>query len=159
MVLKPFRFGLVAVCGLFPLFFFSASFFPLIAFERSSGVLQSLDDLRWKHRVLILLREGDESAFDLSEKERAGVEERHLVWFDLSEGGNSTNYQGKIASGFFGKLLRIGLFSDGSSKVVLIGKDGGIKARYVRLDWTEVFSLIDSMPMRIREMESQAGEP
>ncbi|WP_202405758.1 MULTISPECIES: DUF4174 domain-containing protein [Halomonadaceae] len=36
--------------------------------------------------------------------------------------------------------------------VVLIGKDGGVKQRSRGLDVAGIFSLIDTMPMRQREM-------
>ena len=39
------------------------------------------------------------------------------------------------------------------SKVILIGKDGGIKSRFDRLDLEAIFSDIDAMPMRQYEMQ------
>lgn len=38
------------------------------------------------------------------------------------------------------------------SRVVYIGKDGGIKLRADQLNLKDVFSLTDAMPMRQREM-------
>ncbi|WP_349559152.1 DUF4174 domain-containing protein [Marinobacter sp. NFXS9] len=39
-------------------------------------------------------------------------------------------------------------------RVLLIGKDGGIKSRESSLDLDAVFRRIDAMPMRIREMRT-----
>ena len=44
--------------------------------------------------------------------------------------------------------------SSNTTTVLLIGKDGGIKARYNNMpDLKEIFSLIDRMPMRRSEMK------
>jgi hypothetical protein len=41
--------------------------------------------------------------------------------------------------------------------VLLIGKDGGVKSSYDSVpDLDDVFRLIDSMPMRIREAKSRS---
>ena len=40
------------------------------------------------------------------------------------------------------------------SRVLLIGKDGGVKLRGDELDVQRIFDLIDTMPMRIREMKN-----
>ena len=43
-------------------------------------------------------------------------------------------------------------------QVLLIGKDGGVKARYKEPPLlAEVFALVDGMPMRRREIRSQSG--
>jgi hypothetical protein len=39
-------------------------------------------------------------------------------------------------------------------RVLLIGKDGGIKSRESSLDLDAIFGRIDGMPMRIREMRT-----
>ena len=44
----------------------------------------------------------------------------------------------------------------GGFSVVLVGKDGGVKARYAKApDLDDVFSLIDGMPMRRSEMRER----
>lgn len=39
-------------------------------------------------------------------------------------------------------------------EVILIGKDGGIKSRFDRVDLKAIFSDIDAMPMRQNEMRN-----
>lgn len=41
---------------------------------------------------------------------------------------------------------------------MIIGRDGGVKARYESLDLDAVFAVIDTMPMRIQEMRSRGVE-
>ena len=42
-----------------------------------------------------------------------------------------------------------------SFKLLLLGKDGEIKLSTNRVELNDVFSLIDTMPMRKREMQSE----
>ena len=47
--------------------------------------------------------------------------------------------------------------SEGAFSLILVGKDGGIKLKSGdQVDLTEVFELIDSMPMRQGEMQKKS---
>ena len=43
---------------------------------------------------------------------------------------------------------------DDLQKIILIGKDGGTKMEKTEFDLNYIFNLIDSMPMRQREMKN-----
>jgi len=79
------------------------------------------------------------------------VRERHLVWFVAGAQGVDSNYEGCLARDLIAELQRPPVSE--SSRVVLIGKDGGVKWRSARLDLGGVMGLIDTMPMRHWEMQ------
>ncbi|AOS97711.1 hypothetical protein AUP74_02303 [Microbulbifer aggregans] len=116
--------------------------------------LQSLDQLQWKNRILLVraATETDGAARELREAE-AGVTDRDMVWFIVAARNIvQTNYPGALAEDFADKLLE-GYFPQAGDNVVLIGKDGGVKHRAPELNLENVFSLIDAMPMRKQEIE------
>ena len=57
-----------------------------------------------------------------------------------------------MAPAFLEELRQAGR---GVPGVTLIGKDGGVKYRISHLDLQQVFNIIDSMPMRAREMRER----
>jgi len=84
-----------------------------------------------------------------------GLEERDAVWFVLDDELLVTNFPGTVAPAFAGDLRES---VSGDRPVLLIGKDGGVKMRASRLNIDELFSRIDAMPMRRREMQSPARD-
>ena len=123
---------------------------PLHSAQGSEDVLQDLSALQWKYR-LILVRDSAQAVAQL-ESERGAIDERDIVWFVLTPTGVTSNYSAPLAEDLSGHL-RKDYFGDAETRVLLIGKDGGIKARATSLDLQELFALIDSMPMRRREMQ------
>ncbi|TCO75886.1 uncharacterized protein DUF4174 [Chromatocurvus halotolerans] len=120
--------------------------------------LRNLSDLRWKNRVIIVLSSGSASvAEDIAalKEHTPGLEERDAVWFVLDGEVLVTNFPGAVAPTFADDL---GESVSGDQRVLLIGKDGGVKMRASRLNIDELFSRIDAMPMRRREMQSPARE-
>lgn len=97
---------------------------------------KKLENYQWKNRV-ILHHQAPEEMLELSKAERADFENRDLVFLKADEG------------------LQEKFSLDGDQAVfVLIGKDGREKGgQKGRLDLAEWFDLIDTMPMRKREME------
>lgn len=85
------------------------------------------------------------------------IDERDLVWFCLVSDELRTNYRGALADGLV-THLRESYFDAGGAPVLLIGKDGGIKARDQTLDIEAYFSRIDGMPMRQAEMRGRAPD-
>ena len=141
---------------------------PLIAGLLSACALASAADVsdplqghRWKHRVLIAFADDERApqARELSASLSAAaceLEDRDMVigWI-LSDGRSRV---GDIAvSGEVAGVLRSGLaIQTGEFAVLLIGKDGGVKARYdLAPPLADVFALIDGMPMRRSEMRAR----
>ena len=122
----------------------------------TATAIDSLDELAWQNRI-ILVRAAEAEVDDLATRLRtasAGIDERDVAWFVVSD----TRIESNLAEPP-GEALRTGLvdryFSDGTERVVLVGKDGGIKNRSETLDLDNLFFRIDQMPMRRTEMGEQ----
>ena len=83
------------------------------------------------------------------------IVDRDILWFILDDNGIATNYTGMVSPEFSSRI-REDYFADGS-KVVLVGKDGGVKYRHKALELPDIFVRIDAMPMRQQEMQDNAN--
>jgi hypothetical protein len=129
--------------------------------EKGSVVDLDLDSLRWKNRVLVILSPTESDlSFQLQKEELAssseGVLERDLMILEILEHGES-RVGNQILSGKSVQAIRKRLgVQRGSFQILLIGKDGGVKLRSSEpVSVKDIFGLIDSMPMRRQEMESE----
>lgn len=117
--------------------------------------MENLAPLQWQNRILLV--RSPEAAPDAEHQLRAAntaISERHLLWFLITAEGIRTNHAGTLSEQFTPNILER-YFADEGINVVLIGKDGGVKARASSLDLEAIFSRIDSMPMRREEMRRQ----
>ncbi|WP_336366044.1 DUF4174 domain-containing protein [Marinobacter sp. C2H3] len=116
--------------------------------------MNKLSDYQWKNR-LILVQPADERAGEVETLRRAQakIEDRDIVWF-VNMGSTVVSNQSAVPSSLARdvKALLEGLGSD--ERVLLIGKDGGIKSRESSLNLDAIFDRIDAMPMRRREMRA-----
>jgi hypothetical protein len=136
------------------LFAFSLLFL-LVAFPLHSKP-QPLEPFEWEHR-LILIRgtvDGRSGIKNSLMERRAAIEERHILWFLFAGDLVETNFDGSLPGDFAAKIDQAGYWQDAET-VLLIGKDGGVKARQATLDLEALFRDIDSMPMRRAEMRQQ----
>lgn len=117
-----------------------------------TGTLDSLGDLRWKNRV-ILVDAATETMIGQLEARQPEMDERQLLWFCVVSGEIHTNYGGELGDGLLGQL-NDGYLHKYGFPVLLIGKDGGIKSRDQTLDIDSYLIQIDSMPMRQSEMDA-----
>ena len=108
--------------------------------------INSLDDLKWKYRVLVL-NQVDTSNYKKKEhKHNPGLEDRDLLVIHLRDGKALFGHK-KLSSIFFKSLKRE--LKDYDDKAILIGKDGSIKHVYsLDIDYSKIFYDIDQMPMR-----------
>lgn len=109
----------------------------------------------WKNRLL-LISETDGETFEAIVKEletAEGLADRDLVWMVFHNGQIASNddLEGSVSvyTWAVDSLFRKG------KKILLIGKDGDIKARFDSLSLDEVYQVIDGMPMRRREMRER----
>ncbi|EPX78364.1 DUF4174 domain-containing protein [Salipiger mucosus] len=129
----------------------TAAFFAATSGNAAEGIFRDLSpdrrdlsDLRWDKRpVLVFAPSGDSADYArqiaLFEAAEAGLAERDIVV--LSD--VSPDRPGMLRQGF----------SPAGLKIVLVGKDGGVKLEQDRiLRPAELFATIDAMPMRRREM-------
>jgi hypothetical protein len=131
------------------------------ALGSSVAAAESLAAHRWQHRLLIgFANSEDDVRVDALNKSFTAaaceLEDRDLiVGWSFKFGGSRLGDQALSAQD--AESLR--QMPDGQSHefmVTLIGKDGGVKARYADVpSLVEIFALIDGMPMRRSEMRSR----
>ena len=104
-----------------------------------------LNQYLWKNRIILTFAE-DEDHPDLiklkveMKENNCGILNRDLLHFHFSNDGKTGNHT---------------TTNDQSFRILLIGKDGGIKYESKRLaSLIQLFELIDSMPMRQDEMQN-----
>lgn len=119
------------------------------------------DALRWRNRVLVVMAPSAQDANLLRQlriwkAHEAGNEERHLVLAELCGDGTSRLNGASLAPEQQERLRQRFAWDGKSFEVVLVGKDGGVKLRRTEPVSAEaLFAIIDSMPMRRREMREQ----
>ncbi len=116
----------------------------------------TLEDLKWKKRVLLFFQSGPASGFtelDISDSLKQEISERDLVYFIIGD-TISSNSPYTFTQSYKEKIKKLYALGSKTECYVLIGKDGGSKVRMEgkKPDWGELFATIDAMPMRQREM-------
>ena len=111
---------------------------------------ETLKDYRWTNRVIITFSNSEENPdrrFLIQQIKQYPCEyrKRDLVHIDLIQG---TDEYSRLSQKF-------SLPERNSFKLFLIGKDGELKLSTNRVELKDVFSLIDTMPMRKRELQSE----
>jgi hypothetical protein len=120
-----------------------------------------LDQYRWKNRLLFLFSPSSkvpayQSLSQELNRNLDGVRDRGLLVFRILEQGPSAMDSQEIRSQGAETLRRRFGVSLGKLTVVLVGKDGGVKLqRPGPVSLPDIFGLIDSMPMRQREMQEK----
>lgn len=114
--------------------------------------VDSLSDLQWKKRIILVANPEQKSdIINTLNRFHDDIEERDIAWFvvvgDNLE-SNMTDLGPALSQAVHDRLVT----ATDQQQVVLIGKDGGIKDRSSQLNLERLFAMIDSMPMRIREM-------
>jgi len=121
----------------------------------------ALEQYRWKHRVLLVSAPAPEDT-DLVEvqKELAAMREefadRDMVLVTLFDSGTSTAGDRELTVAETAAARAAQGIPSGSFALRLIGKDGSAKlAGDSAVPMAEIFALIDSMPMRQREVSDR----
>ena len=117
----------------------------------------ALDGYRWQNRLLLVFAPDADSALYHRQQEmllvaECGLNERDMVIIFVIRDAVST--KGRPAAPVAAVDLRdaYGVLPH-EFRVVLIGKDGGVKLRQEEpISAADLFALIDSMPMRKQEM-------
>ena len=119
----------------------------------------SLEDLRWKHRVILIFAREPYLSNALSNLDelKAEIEERDIAWFVLGDNTLHTNYDGKLDDQLREELMDSYFTPVPTETAVrLIGKDGTLKSSSSDLNLEATFGLIDRMPMRREEMRRRS---
>ncbi|WP_298766137.1 DUF4174 domain-containing protein [uncultured Polaribacter sp.] len=129
------------------LFFFILSFFSIITLG------QNIKKHQWKNRVLLVISNDQNNGqlkkqFLLLEEHPKELIERKLVVYCFLKNKYQYNFKGdwKPSTKFKNEK--------GAFKVLLVGLDGGVKLQQDSVLSTEkLFTIIDGMPMRKRELQ------
>ena len=126
--------------------------FSMFAQAEVVPMLSGLDSLEWKNRVIVIneIKNEDES-LQLLKAQVDEIDDRDIIWFIMKDDNAVSNYSGQLSREFVSNTReRLGPVK---GKVILIGKDGGIKSQSDYLNLEAIFSEIDAMPMRQLEMQ------
>ena len=143
---------------------FTVIIFILIALtliNPGETIPMDLTQFQWKNRLLFIF--APDSSHPLFKHlqsqimdQKSEVEDRDLAVFSvLAQGPSQMNTTAIDRQEADSIRDRFGI-SPNAFNLILIGKDGGIKLkRSEPVDLTEIFELIDSMPMRRNEIQQQ----
>lgn len=120
------------------------------SFGEALPVLNKLGELRWQHRVLVMSEpDHPTELLELLRENADALDERKLAWFVIVEGAVKSNYDEGLGAELLCNINRqLGIEPQES---ILIGLDGGVKARGEGVDLEALYGLIDAMPMRRSE--------
>jgi hypothetical protein len=125
--------------------------FSLFAYSDQPTPLSGFEALQWQQRIILVNNLQDpQSVLTLFEQNKTEIKERDIIWFVFSGDEAHTNYQGALSGDFIAKTRAS--YQLESGKIMLIGKDGGVKFLLDRMDFEAIFKEIDAMPMRQNEM-------
>jgi hypothetical protein len=126
----------------------------LIALTAHGADMNRLSDHQWKNRLILVQAESENNhEIETLRKARAEVDDRDVVWF-VNTGLDLVSNQKAVSSSLENDIKSLFEKTRLDDRVLLIGKDGGIKSRDSSLDLDAIFRRIDAMPMRIREMRT-----
>lgn len=120
------------------------------------------DGWAWKYRLLVVFAPAtDDSGLERQRHALAGATadllERHMAVVEIIDGKTATTLgkplgiNASAVENYLGK-------TDTEFEVVLFGKDTGVKLRARQpVSAEDIFALIDTMPMRRRELRQQGG--
>lgn len=132
--------------------------------QSGQPVEKTPSDFQWENRILIVIANQESdilvteqvSNFEGSEE---GFRDRDLITFFLFKNGASRLNEQPLHPTSAEDILE--QFGSGQPdfRLLLIGKDGGVKLQKDSpVTVEDIFGLIDSMPMRQREMRQNTGE-
>ncbi|NLS02450.1 DUF4174 domain-containing protein [Rhizobium sp. P32RR-XVIII] len=121
--------------------------------EGGKAALESLEQFRWRNRVMVIFADKDNSRAARQENQlladRPGLEERHMVVLKIS--GSSIKPVFGAGENLDEQTIRkeLDVPESGEFGAVLIGKDGTVKLKVSEpVSNVELFAIIDSMPIR-----------
>ncbi|MFK8041791.1 DUF4174 domain-containing protein [Congregibacter sp.] len=137
--MKKFLFALLSICV------------AATVSAQNSDLLTDLHELRWEYRILVVNEpEAPQELIVRLQDNAEALNERRLAWFMISGNELRSNYVGPVANELRNNiLLRL---DPAVNDVILMGLDGGVKARGDEIDLEALYGTIDAMPMRRSEL-------
>jgi len=136
-------------------------FAALMIFDQKDAMPMDLSQFQWKNRLLLIFApDENDSLFKKLQSEiiaqEAEVKDGDLIIFELFGLGSSRMNRALLDQSKVDSIRRHFSVPQRSFRVILIGKDGGIKLkRNDQIDLETIFELIDSMPMRKDEIRQK----
>jgi hypothetical protein len=136
-------------------------FTALLIFDLEDTMPMDLTQFQWKNRLLLIFApDVNDEFFQKLQGEiiaqKAGVEDRDLVVFEIFERGQSQMNTAHLDQEAVDSIRKRLAVPQSTFRVILIGKDGGMKLeRDDQVGLEEIFERIDSMPMRKNEMRQK----
>lgn len=130
-----------------------------LATSLKNNVMTSLDDYKWKKRLLLVFAPQEDPAYQkqiqLFKEQQVGFEQRDLLIVQLLIEGTSRIDTQPISPVLAAQIRDRFKVEQQNFQVILVGKDGTTKRRDRSIVPPEVvFGEIDAMPMRQQEMRS-----
>lgn len=124
-----------------------------------TGVAQELDEYQWNNRLVLLLTKNEictpcERQLNALKHNAEGVPERKILTFVVTpqKFKNTLDETWKENKELYTRFRK----TESDFEFILIGLDGGVKLRKSHfVPISDVFALIDTMPMRQNEMRKQ----
>lgn len=108
----------------------------------------TLEDLRWKKRVVLFFPASGDFLMEVSDSLKVEIEIRDVVYFVFADSLQS-NGEYLMDEEYIESLKTKYLLGTKEACWVLLGKDGGMKARYEEnLDWHEALQTVDERSLR-----------
>ncbi len=134
--------------------FISIFIFNITVQAQTLPDLVSLDSLEWKNRIIVVNKTQNQDKYlYLFKEEEAKINDRDIIWFLIKNNFIHSNYNGTLSNEFIINTKK--RLKNFKNKIILIGKDGGIKSESNYLNLDDIFSDVDSMPMRKLEMQKK----
>ena len=125
-----------------------------------NGQSDMLEQYQWKNRLILLFGPASESSVEEQitelEKDPAGIKDRDLLIFHVD--GDEVSFIGKSSHPALSAQRLRNRYDIGEDefRYILIGKDGGVKLNKKEfVPNKDLYSIIDAMPMRQREMRER----
>lgn len=125
---------------------------PIIIFAFALWVfvpeMVTLEDLKWKKRVVLFFPDSNDFILEISDSLRVEIEIRDVVYFVFADSLQS-NGKYLMDEDYVESLKTKYLLGTKEACWVLLGKDGGMKARSeADLDWHEALQTVDERSLR-----------
>jgi hypothetical protein len=126
----------------------------LVSLTAYGAEMNNLSDYQWKNRLILVQAASEtEGAVETLRDANAEINDRDIVWF-VNTGSGLVSNQATVSGGVEHDVNELLAKARSQDRVLLIGKDGGIKSRESSLNLDAIFRRIDAMPMRSREMRT-----
>ncbi|WP_404365480.1 DUF4174 domain-containing protein [Marinobacter sp.] len=111
--------------------------------------MNSLSDLQWKNRVLLIKASSDGSgAMEILNRYRQEIAERDIVWLVATDGDIRSNLE-EVDPALAASVRETLRNQPGQTRVVLIGKDGGVRDRSEQLDPERLENMLEVQPVGV----------